>query len=93
MKAQGVWFKTNGEKITVESKNGTDFNYEELRNFVDGPIEVVYLKNNEILIVNEEGKLNGLELNTNATNIYIQSYGLKDFIVGNAFLTKINNIK
>lgn len=93
MKAQGVWFKTNGEKITVESKNGTDFNYEELRSFVDGPIEVVYLKNNEILIVNEEGKLNGLELNTNATNVYIQSYGLKDYIVGNAFLTKIKNIK
>ena len=93
MKAQGIWIKSNGEIITVEPKNGKDFKYEELREFVNGSIETVILKNNEIMIVNEEGKLNQLDINADATNVYIQSYGLKDFIVGNVLLTKINNIK
>lgn len=93
MKAQGMWIKTNGETIIVEPKNGTDFKYEELREFVNGSIETVFLKNNEIMIVNEEGKLNQLDINADATNIYIQSYGLNDFIVGNVLLTKIKNIK
>ena len=93
MKAQGIWIKSNGETIIVEPKNSTDFKYEELREFVGGSIETVILKNNEIMIVNEEGKLNQLDINADATNIYIQSYGLKDFIVGNVLLTKINNIK
>ena len=93
MKVEALWLKSNGEKITVEPKNGKDFKYEELREFVDGYIEMVYLKNNEIMVVNEEGKLNNLDLNENATNVYIQSYGLKDVIVGNVLLTKKKNIK
>ena len=93
MNVEGIWLKSNGEKIIVKPENGKDFKYEELRNFVGGYIETVYLKNNEIMIVNEEGKINDLDINENATNVYIQSYGVMDIIVGDVLLTKIKNIK
>lgn len=47
---------------------------------VGGYIECVYLNNNIILVVNEEGKLDGLK-----KNFYMSS--LQDMIVGDVFFT------
>lgn len=87
MKAK--WLKTNLEVIDVVPKNGTDFQYDELREFVGGYIEIVPLKNEkQILVVNEEGKLNGLPVNALATNALALSYQprITDVIVGDALL-------
>ena len=57
-------YKTNGEVLDIEPKNGTDFQLEELRKVVSGNIEVAYLNDteNRIMVLNEEGKIMDLPL-------------------------------
>lgn len=62
--------KVNGDVIDTEPKNGKDFKLSELQKIVNGYIEIVYLKNNDILVVNEEGAINGSKLNLKASKIY-----------------------
>lgn len=50
------WIKANGEKITIEPKNGTDFKLDELQAFVGGFIEIVNMYGH-IMVVDEEGLL------------------------------------
>ena len=52
---------TDGLHRNVEPSNGTDFSLEELKEFVGGYIEIVYLSKSQVMVVNEEGKLIGLE--------------------------------
>lgn len=57
--------------------------------FVDGWIEFINFYNNCSLIVNEEGKLIGLDINDLATAIareFMLPYAFNDIIVGNAIL-------
>ena len=51
----GLIVKTTGEKHKVSPKNGKDYKLKELQDIVDGYIEIVYLQNNKIMVVNEEG--------------------------------------
>lgn len=74
--------KTSGEKKEVKPKNGTDFKLAELQAIVGGYIEVVPTKDGKIMIVNEEGKLHGLELNPKATELL----GFPDIIVGDVLV-------
>ena len=60
--------KANGEVIETEPKNGKYFQLEELRDVVKGYIEIVRLRDG-FMIVNEEGKLMGLPINTKATEM------------------------
>lgn len=76
---------TNGEKKVVRPKNGTDFKLVELQGFVGGYIEVVTLDNGRIMVVNEEGKLLGLDYNIGATNL-VYECGIKDLIVGDVLV-------
>lgn len=87
-------YKTNGEIVEVEPKNGSDFSLEELQSFVGGYIEVIPLIDNEFMVVNEEGKLRNLPYNSTATEVY--NYALDwntDFIVGDALVCKKTQIK
>lgn len=93
--------KTNGDILEVSTKNGTDFKLEELQEFVGGYIEVVNLLDDTplaiadaILVVNEEGKLNGLPVNSVATAVYnvcMQPY--EDIVVGDALLCSSDEVK
>ena len=59
----------NGTTKDVAPKNGK----EELREIVGGYIEIVQPKDaKKIMVINEEGKLLGLELNLEATKYYGQ---------------------
>lgn len=40
----------------IKPKNGRDFELEEAQRYVDGYIEVVRLTDDQIMIINEEGK-------------------------------------
>lgn len=73
--------KANGERFSITPKNGTDFSLQELKEIVGGWIEVVWLPNGKIMVVNEEGKRIGLAWNETATLIYAQSR-CTDIIVG-----------
>ena len=55
--------KTDGTVTTVEPRNGKSFCLEELQHAVGGYIEAVYLPDGKVMIVNEEGKLDGLPQN------------------------------
>lgn len=85
--------KTNGETIDVEPKNGKDFKLRELQAIVDGYIEIVRLPNDKIMVVNEEGKLRGLEPNVEATRIYYNVFGYTDIIVGDVLICDANQVE
>lgn len=81
------------ETITnVTPANGTDFTLDELNAIVDGFIEILYIDDNQIMVVNEEGKLNGLDLNTRATRL-IREAGINDFIAGRALVCDTKQVK
>ena len=52
--------KSNGETKTVEPKNGTDFKLEELQAIVGGYVQIAYLRDDEIMVMDEEGRLKDL---------------------------------
>jgi hypothetical protein len=83
VKAKGIKVTTDGtsEEITFESNF---VNLKEMQEIVGGHIEFVYLPNNLILVVNEEGKLNNLPVNEIVTSFYFPM--IRDVIVGNVLL-------
>lgn len=87
-------YKTTGKIIEVEPKNGSDFSLEELQSFVDGPIEVAPLTDDEVIVVNEEGKLRNLLYNSAATKVYNDALDWDaDWIVGDALVCRKTQIK
>lgn len=87
----GLIIKTTGEKHKVSPKNGKDYKLKELKDIVDGYIEIVYLQNNEIMVVNEEGLINGLAYNSTATKIARRVYP-EAYIVGDVLVCKNNEV-
>ena len=56
MKAQLI--KPNGEIVDIQPDNGKDFKLRELYSLIDCElVEIVYLPNKKIMVVDEEGKL------------------------------------
>ena len=69
--------------------------YKEVSKFVGGMVECITFPNGDLLLINEEGKLIGLPLNSEATMMWRATFdndnyitGHKDFVVGNAMLIK-----
>lgn len=89
MKAKLI--QPNGHTTEVAPKNGKDFSLEELQGFVDGYIECVYLDSKTIMVINEEGKLNGLPYNHDAT--VLSGLYPHDVIVGPALICSKKQIK
>ena len=85
--------KTNGERVETSPKNGKDFKLEELQEIVNGWIEIVWLPNDMVLIVNEDGKPLDLPINQEATKIYQDAFGFNDVIVGDALLCNTNQVE
>ena len=72
----------------------------EAQDFVGGMVECVTWPNDDLLIVNEEGKLMGLPLNPEATLLWRMTFdndnyvtGRKDFVVGPAIYIKKHALK
>lgn len=93
-------YKTNGEVIEVSPKNGKTFELEELQAIVehkvDGVsynyIEIINLRDGRLMVLNEEGKLIGAPMNNNATDIFVQCFGVFDIVVGNVLVCNDNEI-
>ena len=81
-----IIYKANGEVIETSPKNGTYYTLEELKEIVGGYIEIVRLNKNEIMVVNEEGKLINLPHNENATILFRLCLDTIDFIVGDVLV-------
>lgn len=65
----------------------------EAQDYVEGFVERLQLVNGDVMLFNEEGKLNNLPINQKATDIYIKNFGETDCIVGNAILIKKEILK
>ena len=76
---------TTGEIQEIAPQNGAFFKLHELNEFVGGYIELVYLSDNRLMVVNEEGKLMGLPVNIKATREVVMS-GINDVIVGDVLI-------
>lgn len=71
-------YKTSGESCDLGP--ATALTLEQMQKAVNGFIQVVYLKNGDQLVVNEEGKLDNLPFNLRATTMF----DCNDRIVGDA---------
>ena len=87
--------KTNGEIIPVEPKNGTDFQLEEMQEIVGGYIQLFYLMNDvgEVIVMNEDGKIEGLPTNPKATELAESLLYDGDFIVGDVLVCTNKQIR
>ena len=81
--------RANGEVVEIEPKDKDSFTLDEMQRYVNGWIEVVYLASGDVMVVNEEGKLNELPINEKATELY----GSIDTIVGDVMIINRNQIK
>lgn len=83
--------RTDGttENVTGEGPDGT-LTLEQMQRLVGGYIEIVPLRGHEeqLLVVNEDGKLKQLPVNSLATEEYMRFYGPRDVIVGDAILAE-----
>ena len=86
--------KPDGTLIDVHPENGTDFSLSELQELVDGYIEIINLRNGEILVINEEGK-GQYDINKLATDIALGFEAIfpNDFIVGDVLLCKNEQVQ
>ena len=82
---------TTGEVQEITPQNGAFFKLHELNEFVGGYIELVYLSDSRLMVVNEEGKLMGLPVNIKATREVVMS-GINDIIVGDVLICDDNQI-
>lgn len=81
----GVHILSDGEEIVVYPANGHDFKYEELRDYVGGgPLEIINIPGNKLMVLNEVGKLKGLEPNIKAT--VLSGLYPHDIIVGDVLI-------
>lgn len=85
-------FKTDGDVLNVEPKNGKDFSLEELQAVVGGYIEIADM-GDEFMVLNEEGKLLNLPLNERATALYKKKVYAGDYIVGDVLVCNKNQVK
>jgi hypothetical protein len=70
----------------VRPANGTDFKLAEAQALVGGLIEVFPLNDGRIMVCNEEGKLEHLPVNVEATILFRRTYGPVDTIVGDVIV-------
>lgn len=94
MERYGIVIPAEGDAILLRCWPGEGFSLKEMQDMVEGPIEVVPAALNEgwarepdnvsvVLVINEEGKLQNLPVNEDATDLTTLLY---DQIVGNAIL-------
>lgn len=87
--------KVDGSAERVEPKNGASFSLEELQGYVGGYIQIITPKVGERMVINKEGKLMGLPINKQITDIahIFRAIMPNDFIVGDVLLCKPKEIR
>ena len=90
--------KASEFKIITDQKD--EPNLKEAQKFVGGYVEGITFPNGDYLIINEEGKLRNLPLNSEATMMWRATFtkdkyafGYDDFVVGPAILIKKDALK
>ena len=86
-----LW-RANGERKVLEPASGVAFTLEELQTAVGGYIEVRQGHGGICLVMNEEGKLDGLPLNRDATIFAVTECGLTEPIVGDVVIASATEV-
>lgn len=76
-------YRTDG-RVSEIHPHGERWTMEELQSLVGGNFQVVRTVDARFMVINEEGKRRGLELNIPATRLY--QHGRRDVIVGPALI-------
>ena len=79
--------KADGQTYETQPKNGKDFQLKEMKDIVNGYIEIVYLRDGRLMVVNEEGRLERLPYNMTASLLAGET------IVGDVLVCERNQIK
>ena len=80
---------TDGNERNIEPTNGTDFTLEEMYAALGcDMIEIVYLLDDRIMVIDEEGKLTDKPENALATMLATDDLGIRpyDYIAGTALI-------
>lgn len=77
-------YQTDGRVREVRPSNGTRWTRIEMELLVGGPYELGRTLDGRYMVINDTGKLRGLELNIPATRIYL--HGRKDPLVGDVLV-------
>ena len=65
-----------------------DNSYETIRDAVVGPFDCIAFPTLGVdMWINDEGKINGLELNVFATALFVTEYGYEDIVCGDVLIT------
>ncbi len=72
---------------------GEKFELKDLQTRVDGYIEIVPLDGGTVMVVNEDGKNNGLPFNPRATGVFQKYNHTGDYIVGDVVLCYSEDIQ
>ena len=85
--------KKNQTITEIEPKNGKTFELREMYKLINcSMVEFIYF-DNQILIIDEEGKLNHKPINDIATYLFRKNKKIHDIIVGDVLLVSTNQIK
>lgn len=84
--------KSNGQEQKVSPLKGESFKLKELQNLVGGYIETIPVATDQLMVVNEEGKLLKLPFNQKATNIALENC-VVDAIVGDVLICMSNEME
>ena len=89
--------KDNTPQFKIIADKKDEPTLEQAQQFVGGYVEGIEFPTGDYLIINEEGKLQNLPLNEQATKLWRDTFtpdkyifGHDDFVVGNALLIKSN---
>jgi hypothetical protein len=88
-----TWIQADGTIEEVQPNNGSTYSLKELHAFVGGYIELVYLPDGRLMVLNEEGKMNDLPFNSLATALYNPHSAFQDYIVGDVLVCQQNEIE
>ena len=82
----------DGTQATVMPASPPSFSLEELQAMVGGWIEVVYLPDGRLMVIDEEGKLKGYQRNEQATRLAAGRLMFGDYIAGTAVIVTLEEM-
>ena len=92
MVCMAVVVHVDGTQETIAPQTPPAFTLEELHALVGGWIEVVYLPDGRLLVIDEEGKLKGYPRNEQATRLAAGRLFSGDYIAGTAVLVSLQEM-
>lgn len=91
---KAIVYEMDGREIEIEPNDGKHFTLKEMQGIVGGTIDIQRLpKDNKIIIVNDNGLSEGLEVNAKASEVWKRNYPIAEyphnnleFLVGNVIV-------